>query len=203
MRCINLDDFSSLFSQLLLLFCSLFCRLLIYRIYTGIVAIAFIITSLCFVIYERLVTRREKLKTAALQVVASLFPSAVQDQVLKGVNDGIHGGGVIANFFPSTTVLFADIAGFTAWSSSREPEQVFQLLETVYGAMDQIALRRGVFKVETVGDCYVAVCGLPEPREDHAVAMTRFARDCQLRMSSLSQQLEVALGPDTADLSFR
>ena len=43
----------------------------------------------------------------------------------------------------------------------------------------------------------------PEPRDDHAVAMTRFARDCQLRMASLSQQLEVALGPDTADLSFR
>ena len=116
-------------------------------------------------IYERLVTKRESTKTAALQVVASLFPSGIQDQVLKGVHDGTHGtsnpGGVIATFFPQTTVLFADIAGFTAWSSSREPEQVFQLLETVYGAMDQIALRRGVFKVETVGDCYVAVCGLP------------------------------------------
>jgi len=97
----------------------------------------------------------------------------------------------------------ADIAGFTAWSSTREPEQVFRLLETVYGAMDQIAIRRGIFKVETVGDCYVAVCGLPEPREDHAVAMTRFARDCQLKMASLSRQLEIALGPDTADLSFR
>jgi class 3 adenylate cyclase len=116
-------------------------------------------------IYERWVTKRENTKTAALQVVASLFPATVHDQVLKGVNDGIHGtsnqGGVIATFFPYTTVLFADIAGFTAWSSSREPEQVFQLLETVYGAMDQIALRRGVFKVETVGDCYVAACGLP------------------------------------------
>ena len=106
-------------------------------------------------------------------------------------------------FLTLVFAALADIAGFTAWSSTREPEQVFQLLETVYGAMDQIALRRGVFKVETVGDCYVAVCGLPEPREDHAVAMTRFARDCQLRMACLSQQLEVALGPDTADLSFR
>jgi hypothetical protein len=34
----------------------------------------------------------------------------------------------IADLFPSTTVLFADIAGFTAWSSEREPAQVFQLL---------------------------------------------------------------------------
>ena len=38
----------------------------------------------------------------------------------------------IAELFPNTTVLFADIAGFTAWSSQREPHQVFQLLETLY-----------------------------------------------------------------------
>jgi class 3 adenylate cyclase len=44
---------------------------------------------------------------------------------------------------------------------------------------------------------------LPDPRPDHAVAMVRFARDCQLKMGSLSHELEVALGPDTADLAFR
>ena len=40
------------------------------------------------------------------------------------------------------------IAGFTAWSSTREPFQVFSLLETVYADFDKIAKRRGVFKVE-------------------------------------------------------
>jgi hypothetical protein len=68
----------------------------------------------------------------------------------------------IADLFPNTTVMFADIAGFTAWSSVREPSQVFTLLETLYHAFDLIAKRRKVFKVETVGDCYVAVTGLPE-----------------------------------------
>jgi hypothetical protein len=62
----------------------------------------------------------------------------------------------IADLFPHTTVLFADIAGFTAWSSVREPSQVFTLLETVYKAFDKTAKRRRVFKVETVGDCYVS-----------------------------------------------
>jgi class 3 adenylate cyclase len=55
--------------------------------------------------------------------------------------------------------MFADIAGFTAWSSVRDPKQVFTLLETLYGAFDAIAQKRGVFKVETIGDSYVAVLG--------------------------------------------
>jgi hypothetical protein len=103
----------------------------------------------------------------------------------------------IADLFPNTTVMFADIAGFTAWSSSREPSQVFTLLETVYQAFDNIAKRRRVFKVETIGDCYVAVTGLPEPRKDHAVVMARFARECLQKIDELTKLLEVTLGPGT------
>jgi class 3 adenylate cyclase len=99
--------------------------------------------------------------------------------------------------------MFADIVGFTAWSSMREPSQVFTLLETIYQAFDEIAQRRHIFKVETVGDCYVAVAGLPDPRKDHAVAMARFARDCVQKMIVLTKELEVELGPDTADLGIR
>jgi class 3 adenylate cyclase len=109
----------------------------------------------------------------------------------------------IADLFPETTLMFADMVGFTAWSSVREPSQVFTLLETVYHAFDQIAKRRGVFKVETVGDCYVAVAGLPEPRKDHAVVMARFAHDCNIKLHRLLKDLEVTLGPDTGDLSMR
>jgi hypothetical protein len=80
-----------------------------------------------------------------------------------GMGGGIYGEGSppIADLFPSATVLFMDIAGFTSWSSAREPTQVFILLETIYHSFDKIAKHRGVFKVETIGDCYVAVCGLP------------------------------------------
>jgi class 3 adenylate cyclase len=96
--------------------------------------------------------------------------------------------------------MFADIVGFTAWSSVREPSQVFTLLETVYRAFDLIACNRHVFKVETVGDCFVAVAGLPEPRKDHAIVMVRFALECLQRIDELTKKLEVVLGPDTADL---
>ena len=109
----------------------------------------------------------------------------------------------IADLFPHTTIMFADIAGFTAWSSEREPHQVFQLLETLYRAFDQVANRLGVFKVETIGDCYVAVAGLPDPNSDHAVVMARFAFDCMIQMKQLTKKLEVHLGPGTTELSMR
>jgi hypothetical protein len=59
----------------------------------------------------------------------------------------VYGSKPIADFFPSTTIMFADLAGFTAWSSKREPTHVFQLLEKIYGSFDEAARARGVFKV--------------------------------------------------------
>ncbi len=109
----------------------------------------------------------------------------------------------IADLFPSATVLFMDIAGFTAWSSQREPCQVFILLETIYHSFDKIAKQRKVFKVETIGDCYVGVCGLPDPNQDHAIVMARFSIDCLRKMSQLVHKLESSLGPDTAELACR
>mmetsp|Transcript_31229 Transcript_31229/g.73559 ORF Transcript_31229/g.73559 Transcript_31229/m.73559 type:complete len:1201 (+) Transcript_31229:149-3751(+) len=165
-------------------------------------------------------------------IVSSLFPSNVRDRLLEGngdetaaarslpgsifqptksrlrtfLNDGdstTDSTKPIADLFTDTTVLFADIAGFTAWSSVREPTQVFTLLETIYGAFDTIASRRGVFKVETIGDSYVAVCGLPDPRKDHAVVMSKFARDCRQQFNELCSIMESSLGPETGDLNLR
>jgi Adenylate and Guanylate cyclase catalytic domain len=53
----------------------------------------------------------------------------------------------IADLFTETTILFADLAGFSAWSSVREPSQVFMLLETLFRSFDEIAKKHNVFKV--------------------------------------------------------
>ncbi|CAB9506384.1 Receptor-type guanylate cyclase gcy [Seminavis robusta] len=109
----------------------------------------------------------------------------------------------IADLFPNASVMFADVAGFTAWSSERDPSQVFKLLETLYRSMDKAARRFRVFKVETIGDCYVAATGLPDQRDDHVEALTRFARTSLLRTNELTNALESTLGPGTSELALR
>lgn len=109
----------------------------------------------------------------------------------------------IAELYPETTVMLADLAGFTAWSAVHEPSEVFMLLETIFYEFDLLASKRNIFKVETVGDCYVAVAGVPEPRPDHGVVMARFARECMMRFQSIVQQLEVRFGPGTSELGMR
>jgi class 3 adenylate cyclase len=155
-------------------------------------------------------------------IVSDVFPSAIRDRLYKkrilDTDDdfnsdelpsmdfrtsAIIGKAPLADLFPNTTVVFADIVGFTAWSSAREPSQVFVLLETLYSSFDKIAYRQGVFKVETVGDCYVAAAGIPEPNEEHAVIASKFARSCLKAMKEITMQLEVSLGPDTSELDMR
>lgn len=49
----------------------------------------------------------------------------------------------------------------------------------------------------------VAVTGLPEKQDDHAFRMARFALDCLHKVSVLTKELEVTLGPDTGDITMR
>jgi hypothetical protein len=49
----------------------------------------------------------------------------------------------------------------------------------------------------------MAVTGLPEPNEEHAVAMARFAYQCQLKMATTMEDLAPKLGEGTTDLGIR
>lgn len=132
-------------------------------VFTAGVSAVFLFTMLLFVLYDRLVERRQKLihdrAVQSTAIVSSLFPQAVTEKLIRdgpngnlplaayqspykklasfltdGESDMDDGASVmsndkpIADFFPNCTVLFADISGFTAWSSSREPAQGAQLL---------------------------------------------------------------------------
>jgi hypothetical protein len=146
-------------------------------IFTAVAVMIFVFTSMVFLLYDYMVERRQRIvmKTAVRSsaIVFSLFPKTVRDKIYPNSDSGdepkksrgrkFSANGTepktnlavspIAELYPETTVLFCDIAGFTAWSASRQPGEVFHLLETVYGEFDAIAHQRKVFKVETIGDC--------------------------------------------------
>ena len=58
-------------------------------------------------------------------------------------------------------------------------------------------------QVETVGEEYLAVTGLPEPQADHATICVRFALDCMRKLSEMTTSLAEDLGSDTATLKMR
>ncbi|CAB9519276.1 Receptor-type guanylate cyclase gcy [Seminavis robusta] len=183
-------------------------------LWAGMVLVFFVTAGVAFFLYDFYIHKQQvkisKEKARAEAVVTSLFPEHVGQKLMEELDrDDDWQADVrqrqdkpLAELFPSATIMFADIKGFTAWSSSRQPSDVFTLLETIYHEMDAIAKRRKVFKIETIGDCYVAVCGLPRPRDNHAVVMARFANDCLEKFRELVTMLDVDL-PGTSKLELR
>lgn len=73
------------------------------------------------------------------------------------------------------TVVFADLAGFTAFARRRDPDRVVALLNEVFTRLDGLADRFGLEKIKTIGDAYMAVAGVPTPRADHAAVAAELA----------------------------
>ena len=81
----------------------------------------------------------------------------------------------IADGFAEVTVAFADLVGFTEMSAGMPPDKVVTLLNGLFSRFDEAAQELGIEKIKTVGDAYMAVCGLPVPAADHASRMVRMA----------------------------
>jgi len=109
----------------------------------------------------------------------------------------------IADRFEDTSIMFADIVGFTQWCSEHSPEEVFHLLENLFFEFDKIASRMNVFKLDRVGDCYIAVTGLPQETPDHAVILCQFAEECRTKMFDVIKNLGRHLnGADMLSMRF-
>jgi adenylate cyclase len=87
-----------------------------------------------------------------------------------------HGETRIAESYPATTVIFADIVGFTPWAQRTDPARVVALLDDLFSRFDAVAVAHGIEKIKTVGDAYMAAAGAPEARADHADAAVAFGQ---------------------------
>ncbi len=126
----------------------------------------------------------ERAKSEAL--LLNILPPPIAKRLKSGEN-------VIADSFSAVTILFADIVGFTNLSTIISPQEIVFLLNEIFTAFDQIASQLGLEKIKTIGDCYMVVSGLPEPRPDHAEALAKMGLAMLQTIKKLNTDYQTSL----------
>ena len=104
------------------------------------------------------------------RLLRSILPVSIAERM-----KGLAGERTIADSYKNVTVLFSDIVGFTKTTSNQSAENIVSSLNALTSRFDKRAARMGVEKIKTIGDAYMAACGVPTPNKDHAEIMLRFA----------------------------
>ena len=149
-------------------------------------------------LYERVVAEQK----VAERLLLNVLPRAIAER-LKGrpevTADSFNE--VIADSFADVTVVFADIVGFTKFSESVSPEVLVEVLNDIFTRFDIAADHRGLEKIKTIGDAYMAAAGLPVPVPDHAVRAAHLALDMIEVLDRFNEEsphsLEIRIGLST------
>lgn len=88
-----------------------------------------------------------------LEKIEGLLTQMIPEHVFKHLKEE----NTVTDIFFQVTVIYADIVGFTPWSSGREAEEIVNMLSMLFTKFDESSVRNKVYKVHTIGDCYVAM----------------------------------------------
>lgn len=118
-------------------------------------------------------------RTAALAIekdksdklLRSILPDKVADKLKEATGHKSFG-----EDFENASILFSDIVGFTKVSSGLKAQQIVTALNNLFSRFDERAKEMGVEKIKTIGDSYMAACGIPEKKENHARILVDFAK---------------------------
>jgi adenylate cyclase len=94
---------------------------------------------------------------------------------LKVVNELKENGRTEPESFENVTVYFSDIVGFTDASTKLEPAVLIGELNEIFTAFDDIMSSNKCERIKTIGDAYLAVCGMPDANPEHAKCMANAA----------------------------
>jgi adenylate cyclase len=119
---------------------------------------------------------REREMVEALRAEKERSEQLLLNILPKKIVARLNGGEtVIADHLLNVTILFSDLVGFTKLSSRLSAAELVRLMNQLFSEFDRLALSLGVEKIKTIGDAYMLVGGLPEPRADHADAVADMA----------------------------
>jgi class 3 adenylate cyclase len=117
-------------------------------------------------IKNRLMVALKDEKAKSDNLLLNILPEEVAEELkAKGVAE--------AKLFDDVTVLFTDFKGFTTVSEHLSPQQLVDELHTCFSGFDGIIGKYGIEKIKTVGDAYLAVCGLPVSDKEHAIKIVK------------------------------
>ena len=137
-------------------------------------------------------TRELKIeKERAENLLLNILPKEIADE-LEAKADKQNK--TIAHNCNNTTVLFADIQGFTKMSDSLEASEVVAFLNQIVTRFDERAKREGIEKIKTMGDAYMAATGLEENAgPEETLKMVKFAQGMlsDLRDFNLNSKVKV------------
>jgi adenylate cyclase len=100
---------------------------------------------------------------------------------------------IIADRFPSASILFADLADFAPISQNLAPDELVEMLDVIFSRFDELVDHYDLEKIKTIGDAYMVASGIPIPRDDHAEALASFALAIRDSLDAYSEATGVDL----------
>lgn len=102
------------------------------------------------------------------KILHDILPIEIANRIVSGET-------MIAEKHENVSIIFADIVDFTKTAIHLNPEEVVGTLNDLFIDFDTLAIELGIEKIKTLGDAYMAACGIPTAKENHAVLITEFA----------------------------
>ena len=125
-----------------------------------------------FISLRYFIRQRDEFQRKSDDLLRNILPGEIAERLKDS-------SAFIAEHFDRASVLFADVVAFTPMSSQMSPTELVTLLNEVFSEFDRLVERHGLEKIKTIGDCYMVAAGVPQPRADHAQALTQLALEMQ------------------------
>lgn len=152
--------------------------ILLVLIICGFIALVIILKYKKYKINQLQLETMITMKTVDLEIekdrADSLLLNILPDHIAQDLKEDRNKR--IAEKFDCVSVLFADLVGFTKIASSVDPNDLVLSLNDLFSRFDDRVVEMGIEKIKTIGDCYMAISGIRDDSENHALKIIEFAR---------------------------